>query len=263
MPPTKPLAASAIIHRMGCIPSTQMLAEKRAAEILSQTIAPSAPSSEYLEAWLATEQASGVGQYDRHFISPPGGFYLSLLMMMDAAVRMQLLPIAVAYHCAMSLRQAGAGEILIRWPNDLCHSGKKIGGILCRCLSSGNTNALIIGIGINTNSSPNAFPVALRPHIATLKEGGMRIDHEKILEAIISGIHTLREPAAVERAVTAASAFDALRGHRINVSFDGRNISGISWGWDAAGHLLLDAAGQMKLASGSISAVDGRPIRPA
>lgn len=99
----------------------------------------------------ANGQTSGRGRHGKSFYSPKEtGIYLSL------AVKSEDTPQLVTLYSAVAVTKA-INEICllypqIKWVNDLYLNGKKICGILCEN-SNGN---IIIGIGINLNTS--AFP---------------------------------------------------------------------------------------------------------
>lgn len=61
------------------------------------------------------------------------------------------LPLAVAVIAAEELEHQGCAGIALKWPNDLLHQGRKLGGILIETTRSSGPHetACIIGIGIN------------------------------------------------------------------------------------------------------------------
>lgn len=111
---------------------------------------------------LAARQTSGRGRLGRHFFSPSGGIYLSVLLRPQCAPE-RLLPLtalaavaacdAIAEVCGLSPQ--------IKWPNDLLLSGKKIAGILTEP-SFGGAPQVVIGIGVNFVCPPEDIPQELR-----------------------------------------------------------------------------------------------------
>ena len=61
------------------------------------------------------------------------------------------LPLAVAVIAAEALEHQGCAGIALKWPNDLLHQGRKLGGILIETArpAGPQETACIIGIGIN------------------------------------------------------------------------------------------------------------------
>ncbi len=113
--------------------------------------------------WIvASEQTQGRGRLGRHWTSPPGNLYASALLVDPA-------PIAIAaqigFVAGVALQAAaadlGAGEVQLKWPNDLVHRGAKLAGLLAEGVSLGEGRlACIIGIGVNCVFAPDglAYP---------------------------------------------------------------------------------------------------------
>ena len=62
------------------------------------------------------------------------------------------------------LKQCGLSQQWIKWPNDVYVGDKKIAGILCESIPNKESLSLIIGIGININSTIEDFsPFPIKP----------------------------------------------------------------------------------------------------
>jgi BirA family biotin operon repressor/biotin-[acetyl-CoA-carboxylase] ligase len=104
---------------------------------------------------MADDQYAGRGQQHATWISAPGkNLTFSLLL------QPTFLPISQQFNLNMmicnALRAAVSAfcnqNIAFKWPNDLYHRHKKLGGILIENMLAGNTyKSSIIGIGINVN----------------------------------------------------------------------------------------------------------------
>jgi BirA family biotin operon repressor/biotin-[acetyl-CoA-carboxylase] ligase len=102
---------------------------------------------------LARRQSSGRGRLQRHWESPLGGLWMSVVLrpnlsLADASKVTLAASVAItdAFEELFSLR------IGIKWPNDLIFNGFKIAGILGEVVGEWNTvQTLILGIGINVN----------------------------------------------------------------------------------------------------------------
>lgn len=71
-------------------------------------------------------------------------------------------------------------ESKIKWPNDLLVNGKKTGGVLCECMEEEGRRAIICGLGLNVNSSPDALQ-GLSPLTTSLWiEKKERLDKKKL-----------------------------------------------------------------------------------
>lgn len=81
----------------------------------------------------------------------------------------------------------------IKWPNDILINGKKITGILTELQAeSDRINSIIIGIGINVNTSIEDFPEDIRTIASSLAiETGNIIDREKLIRIILQKLEKL------------------------------------------------------------------------
>jgi BirA family biotin operon repressor/biotin-[acetyl-CoA-carboxylase] ligase len=100
---------------------------------------------------VAQEQTGGRGREGRSWVSPPGaGLYASLLIEVPDRDLVQNLPLAVGVGLCVALRDLGARECALKWPNDLVVEGRKLGGMLIEVVTSGEAPPVaIIGFGIN------------------------------------------------------------------------------------------------------------------
>jgi BirA family biotin operon repressor/biotin-[acetyl-CoA-carboxylase] ligase len=120
---------------------------------------------------LTEHQTQGRGRQGRCFASPAGvGIYLSLLLRprLDTACLPQL-TLLVAVATAETITEVSALPVDLKWPNDVEIRGKKVAGILTEAvIRIGQPPAVIVGIGINVNTSLEQFPDALRPRATSL-----------------------------------------------------------------------------------------------
>src|SRR5262245_23302552 len=108
--------------------------------------------------WVtADRQSAGRGRRARAWISEPGNLYASLLLTASVPVGHRPELSFVAALAVYDAVAAVAGHIepllTIKWPNDLLLAGAKFAGILLEG-ESGETGALVVGIGINCANHP-------------------------------------------------------------------------------------------------------------
>lgn len=97
--------------------------------------------------WLAEQQTAGRGRLGRSWYSPKAtNIYLTAVMSVPTTKALQGLSLAVGVAVVRALTEQGVANPKLKWPNDILHSGKKLGGILIE-LPGGN-NA-VIGVGLN------------------------------------------------------------------------------------------------------------------
>jgi BirA family transcriptional regulator, biotin operon repressor / biotin---[acetyl-CoA-carboxylase] ligase len=104
---------------------------------------------------VAREQFAGRGQMGNTWYSEPGqNLTLSLIVYPDFldADKQFFLNMAVALAIKDFCELLAGDEIKIKWPNDIYHMDKKLGGVLIEnTISNGRLASSVIGIGINVN----------------------------------------------------------------------------------------------------------------
>ncbi|MCF6321714.1 MAG: biotin--[acetyl-CoA-carboxylase] ligase [Rhizobiaceae bacterium] len=109
--------------------------------------------------WVVAEsQLNGKGSRGRSWTSVPGNLYASLLLRQTIpADKVSTLTFVVSlamFHVLKNI--APDAEIDLKWPNDVLLNGKKVSGILLENHKpGGQEQAIIIGIGVNCQSSPH------------------------------------------------------------------------------------------------------------
>lgn len=121
---------------------------------------------------VAASQTKGRGTGEKQWTSPPGNLYLTLavpeelvpqhvipvlpllmgLVVRNALLRVCTLPRDSPMHsCSNSMCQPPSPDILLKWPNDVVWSSRK----LCGMLIEHNASHLLIGIGVNIKTAPD------------------------------------------------------------------------------------------------------------
>jgi len=98
---------------------------------------------------VAEEQTAGRGSRGRHWASPIGGLWLSVLSR-PATAGLELVSLRAGLAVAELLERLGvSGRIMIKWPNDLMLDDRKTGGLLCEARWQGAALAwVVIGLGL-------------------------------------------------------------------------------------------------------------------
>ncbi len=145
------------------------------------------------------------------------------------------LPLVTGLGLVVYLEERHSLQPVIKWPNDILVSGKKISGIIIEQLQ----RVYLVGIGINVNQS--SFPKDLRRRTTSLvKETGTICSVEKELTGVLEGIRSAlkeKNPAPlIEKHLFA-------RGREVTfLSGDpvqGERIQGVLTGIGPGGSLLL------------------------
>jgi BirA family biotin operon repressor/biotin-[acetyl-CoA-carboxylase] ligase len=185
------------------VPSTQDVAHRRAAE--------GAPSGTLV---LADEQTAGRGRQGRPWSSPAGGgVWLSLLLRPARPPQGGVLAIRCGLACLAALDEVAPGvAALLRWPNDIVVSGRKLGGILCEAHWSGSALSWVaVGVGLNV---AGAVDPAVQRRAIALADVATGVSRVALVAALVPRLRAL-EPlpplldAAERRAFLAAEWRDA------------------------------------------------------
>lgn len=118
---------------------------------------------------IAARQTAGRGRMERVFQSPEGGVYLSMLLHpgTDAEASLSLTPCA-AVAAARTVEALCGIYPGIKWPNDLLCQGRKLCGILCQSVFFQGKQFLVLGVGLNVSTPPEAFSPELREGAASI-----------------------------------------------------------------------------------------------
>lgn len=109
---------------------------------------------------FAEQQTAGRGQFNRQWISSFGkNIYLSLLWHFPRCSNLTGLTLVIGIAIIRALEKYGLSDIQLKWPNDIVHQGKKLGGILIESRSHKTTiHTAVIGIGLNLYYPFSASP---------------------------------------------------------------------------------------------------------
>ena len=142
--------------------STNSWAKKKqlrtfAAETLESTNAFAKETSEDFNLIITDQQTAGKGREKNTWLSPKNGGGLLCSFIFNFAKTPQPLTTALVGLSLYNSLEHVFSDLnwSIKAPNDIWLEDKKIAGILCETLSSGNEHKLIIGLGVNFLSHPN------------------------------------------------------------------------------------------------------------
>lgn len=139
---------------------------------------------------LALDQTAGHGRRGRAWASPSGNFMASLVMHPSEppqTVALRSFVSALALRDALADATGRADGLSLKWPNDVLLNGGKVAGILLESLGVGATvDHLIIGIGVNLVSAPDADQVeeGATPPVSLMSETGAQVTPEEFLDLL-------------------------------------------------------------------------------
>jgi BirA family biotin operon repressor/biotin-[acetyl-CoA-carboxylase] ligase len=122
---------------------------------------------------IAESQTGGKGRLGRKWESPSGkNLYLSIVVRPKIpTLSAPRLTLVTAVALSETFDSAGAPGHRIKWPNDILFNDKKISGILTEMKGDcDNIDFIIIGVGVNLNSSSVEYPEEIKNSAISLKE---------------------------------------------------------------------------------------------
>jgi BirA family transcriptional regulator, biotin operon repressor / biotin---[acetyl-CoA-carboxylase] ligase len=212
----------------------------------------------------ALEQTAGRGRRGRHWASPRGNLYASLMLRPvcppENAARLGFAA-ALAIGDALSSLVPGLAGLACKWPNDVLLSGRKIAGILleseiaadAKTGAGENLAFLVVGAGVNLAAAP---PNAEFPATSLAAEGYCPPEPTAMLEAYAGCFATWErrwreEGFAPLRAAWLARATGL--GQPIRVRLDNRTLHGRFADLDPGGTLVLETSdGPALIAAGDV-----------
>jgi BirA family transcriptional regulator, biotin operon repressor / biotin---[acetyl-CoA-carboxylase] ligase len=231
-----------IVHRLASVPSTNDAARTLALQ-----------GAVHGTAVLAREQTQGRGTKGRDWHSPAIlGLYASFILRGPGGGAVpfpHILPLAAGLAVSDAVREASGIATLLKWPNDIIHDGKKLGGILSEGVSGGPAGDFaVVGIGVNVGHAAGDFPESLRATSTSLKlAGSPETTVEGLFRALCPALDrwynvlARGDKEAVIRAFEAKPAFPP--GALVKVETLEGPFTGEYRGLDAEGRLIVSRSG--------------------
>ncbi|MCE3001275.1 MAG: biotin--[acetyl-CoA-carboxylase] ligase [Xanthomonadaceae bacterium] len=174
---------------------------------------------------LAERQTAGRGRRGRAWQSPiAANLYLSVLWRFEGGLSaLAGLSIAAGVAVAQALQTLGADGVRLKWPNDLVHDDRKLGGILVDAAGewAGPCHA-VVGIGINVRMPAAAAAAIDQPwtdlaQVLGGRDGPLRNPVAAALLAQLLPALATFETGGLAPFRTAFAALDALHGRAVTV----------------------------------------------
>lgn len=209
---------------------------------------------------LAEFQSGGRGRRGNRWISPvAGGICLSMGWHFSASPdSLVLLSLLTGAATVRGLGACGFKSVGLKWPNDLVHAERKLGGILieARGQIAGPVD-LVIGIGLNVRLPPGARRDIDQPVTDLAEMGDVLPSRNRIAASIIAETVRMLSGAGTgvwDEYMKEWRDRDVVRGRHVRLLLSGEEMRGVVEGVDASGSLLLRMAGSVRrFSSGEIS----------
>lgn len=210
---------------------------------------------------LVTElQSAGRGRRGRSWTSGLGGaLTFSLLWRFErGAAALTGLSLVVGIAVARALASLGAGDVQLKWPNDILHRGRKLGGILIEVRGDAlGPTAAVIGIGLNVRIAP-ALRERIDQPVTDAVAAGAGADRNRMLAAVLTQLGELLDAFALDGFGPLEPEFrrwHALQDATVVVDLgDGNPVHGHARGTAEDGALLVETpAGLRRFHGGEVS----------
>ena len=226
-------------------------------------MAEPAPDTGMHRVAIADHQTAGRGRGDNRWLSAPGS---SLCLSIAHTFRqnpgnLSALTLAVGVAAVHALRDTGAGDVKLKWPNDIVARDGKLGGMLAESHSRSASGAtVVIGIGINLRLPPDILASvdpgwAQSPaDLASLRGNSVSPDTlaAALIDHIVDSLVTF-EGEGFDAFAETWRRYDWLHGRSVTVRQPGGAVRGTASGIDDDGALLVrEAATTTRVISGSI-----------
>jgi BirA family biotin operon repressor/biotin-[acetyl-CoA-carboxylase] ligase len=201
---------------------------------------------------VASKQIAGRGRMDRTFSSPMGGLYISVVLRPGLPLSLgSILPLLAGLSVSKAISTTVLRETSLKWPNDVLMDGRKVSGILVESGVKGDAlEYVVIGIGINVNSTVDELPEEIRSFAGTLKDlSGKEVDMMDLLKNLVcflDMLYTRLKNGEVEVILDKWSERSSTIGKMVRVHGPGEIIEGKALGVDQSGALLVSVDGSFQ-----------------
>lgn len=133
---------------------------------------------------IAESQTHGKGRLARKWVSPKGkGLYFSVILRPDILfTKISVITLLSALSVAEAIKEELGLNSLIKWPNDVLINGGKVCGILTEMNGEADkVNFVVVGIGININTSKDILPKEATSIAVELGKEISRIEFTKLI----------------------------------------------------------------------------------
>ena len=137
-------------------------------------------------------------------------------------------------------------DLKIKWPNDLYCNGKKVSGILTEArIDSDRMHTIILGLGLNINSTSKSFPDEIKSIATSLRaETNQTYDMNamsiEIIQATVRAYNKCIEAKDEDSLPKAWDTFDYLKDKPVSLTENGQKISGLALGINSYGALQVE-----------------------
>ena len=203
------------------------------------------------DACVAEYQQAGRGRRGRKWVSPFGAnLYISMYWRLEQGPAAAIgLSLVIGIVMAEVLRDLGADQVRVKWPNDLYLHDRKLAGILVELTGkTGDAAQIVVGAGVNLVMR-NTQAGEINQGWINLQEAGVRINRNLLAARLITKLRIALQRFEQEGLTPFLSRWETLDNfinRPVKLIIGEKEIFGISRGIDSQGALLLEQDGDIK-----------------
>lgn len=213
---------------------------------------------------IADAQRRGRGRLGREWVSPARkNLYVSIVLRCDLPPeRLAQIGLLAGVATCETIRE-WCPEAAIKWPNDVLLGDRKTAGILAEMEQRRDGRAVILGIGVNLNSSAGDFPDELRDKATSLHlASGLDIDRARFAGRLLTALERRYEQWRRDGFAAIATAWRALAplvGRRIHVAEPAGSVEGevVALDDDGALRIRRDDGREHRVVAGDVTVIGG------
>ena len=198
------------------------------------------------EVVVAESQKKGRGRLGRDWFSPPY-MNLNLSVILRPKVPPQqtpLITLMAAVAAAEAIYEFSGLLPLIKWPNDILVSERKVAGLLNEIHSEmDRIHFVILGIGVNLNMEVQMLPWEIQEKATSLRqEMGQEVSRKAFLQTLLKELerwYAIFLNEGGEAILRAWRDWARIQGRQVKVSSFGETLTGIAVDVDSDGALIL------------------------
>ena len=190
---------------------------------------------------VAEEQTAGRGRFQREWVSPPGENLSFSVILRPTPAQLPYLNMAATLAVSDAVSSFTGRTATVKWPNDVRVGGRKISGILIETsMDTSEVAHTVVGVGLNVNLDPSAYPEIADTATSLLRETGRRMDRRRVLTLLLEKFDDLFGKVSSGRSLTAdwSAQLDTL-GRTVQVRWGERVLEGRAESVDEQGNLVL------------------------
>lgn len=204
------------------------------------------PARAGINVCLAECQTAGRGRRARQWVSPfARNLYLSMRMTIESGIgALEGLSLAVAVVIAECLQRLGAGDVQVKWPNDILWRERKLGGVLLELTGdpSGICH-LVVGVGLNLRGDNSMLEQIDQPWVALSEIVPQPPTRNQVAATVIESLAqalSLYESQGFASYHARWEKLNAYSGAQVQLHLNGAMVAGSMRGITEAGALILD-----------------------